>query len=102
MTYTFNGVVFSLWFWHFTEDGYAGAIYFAVPANTYKLGSNNGASVQSWSETDDEPLFEEDAQLIRVATPCLEHGENFEDRGFWFLIKEAAQWADANLDRSDS
>lgn len=101
MTYTFNGIEFTLWRWNFSEDGYAGAIYFTVPANTYKRGNNNGAMVKSWVGSADGPIPEPDAQVIRVATPYLEHGEIFEMESFWFLIEEAARWADRNLARDD-
>jgi hypothetical protein len=106
MTYTHNGITFALWRWQFIEDGYAGAIYFIVPEGTYKPGSNNGASTCPMDEAIEMAKVmginheEDSGQMIRVSTPCLRHGEAFESREFWFLIKEAAEWADMNLTRN--
>ena len=105
MIYTYNGIAFALWKWQFIEDGYAGAIYFIVPEGTYEQGSSNGASTWPVDEAMDmAKMFGlgeigQGGQMIRVATPCLEHGEDFEEKGFWFLIEEAARWADMNLPR---
>jgi hypothetical protein len=108
MVYTHNGIAFALWKWQFIEDGYAGAIYFIVPKGTYKEGANNGASTYSICEAQDmadtlgiECDVGQGGQMLRVATPCLEHGESFEEHGFWFLIEEAAKWADLNLERAE-
>jgi hypothetical protein len=106
MTYAYNGIVFALWKWQFIEDGHAGAIYFIVPEGTYEPGRNNGASTCPMDEAIEMAKVmgieheEDSGQMIRVATPCLRHGEDFAQRGFWFLIEEAAQWADANLTRT--
>lgn len=106
MTYTYNGIVFTLWRWQFIEDGYAGAIYFIVPKGTYREASSDGASACPMDEASDMAKFmgcnEPDGQMIRVATPCLEHGEEFEEKPFWFLIREAAEWADACLPRAST
>jgi len=97
MIYGHNGISFALWKWQFIEDGYAGAIYFIVPEGTYEEGQNNGVSTCSMDEPTNMAhvlgidVHQDSGQMIRVATPCLDHGEEFEDRDFWFLIREAAE-----------
>ena len=89
------GILFTLHEWQFCEDGWAGAIYFHVPAETFKAGGNNGFSVE-----DVDPAFKggPPIQRVRCATPCMTD-DNPASYVFNVYIRDAAEGAMMNLEK---
>lgn len=84
-----RGVTFDFVRWEVNEDGLAGAIYFRAPEGVLRINSNNGAS--HWLEPD------ENKPNVRMATPCMEHGESFFKMKVMHFINEAVDTVMLNL-----
>lgn len=86
------GVQFTLVRWEFNMDGWAGHIYFKIPDGLLNEGANNGA--YHYPDKDPNDLTVPNAN---AATPCMEHGEDFQAMRFQDIIREAAQFIVDNL-----
>lgn len=87
-----SGVKFEFVGWDASCDGVWGHIFFRVEPGIYAFAQSDGAYHYEGKEVDD---MDDDGHNITVATPCLEHGEDFETAED--LFQEAAEWADACL-----
>lgn len=94
MPFTLAGVRFVPIEWLFGEDGFAGGIYFEVPAGTFVPDSNNGASAQDEVDDAGRPY-----QRVRCATPCMtdEDPRRIEVGAY---LRQAAEFALGNLRRA--
>jgi hypothetical protein len=99
-----DGIVFKPYRWDFCSDGMWGNIWFTVPKGTFTPGTNNGAyalpggvSESIDSHFDPVRLDDDSVQLVHMATPCMENGDDLHKYSLSKIIKNAAKDIELNL-----
>ncbi len=95
-----NGIEFHPHKWEFDTDGMWGHIFFKVKKNTFEYGSNNGAYCKPYKGSSN-PLEEEDEvgkyDLVHMATPCMEDGDDLDRFNLSYTLEKAAKEICSNL-----
>lgn len=86
--YKIRNIEYEIEKWEFNIDGMYGHIYFKVPRGSYRYNANNGAYCSE---------FDNDFDLINVATPCFLDEDNAVEMSLFQIFKEAIAFADLNL-----
>jgi hypothetical protein len=99
-----NGVTFEPYRWDLRCDGMWGQIWFTVPKGTFTPGTNNGAYALPGGFCEDvdshfDPVrcTDDSVQLVHMATPCMEDGDDLHKCLLRDILTNAARDIELNL-----
>jgi hypothetical protein len=99
-----NGILFKPYRWDFGCDGMWGHIWFIVKKGTFRPGANNGAYAlpggvfrSDIAMMDSIECREDSVQLVHMAAPCMDNGDDLQKYRLSKILKDAAREIESNL-----